>query len=236
MTALKKGLSAAAGFLLILAMLIGSIRLVVFDHGFYLNLYDDLNLAAEAGVSEEDLEDSIFMMLDYVLGNRDDMNGEIVWKGRTQPTFNEREISHMKDVRDLWLNAEKAGWIFLGLSVLFSIAIFFLCRRSPAFTLSWLARGFVIGAAGFAVILVFLGIWMITDFTSFWIQFHHIFFSNSLWLLDPSKDFMIVICPEVMFSRMIARILTVFCSGFAVLLCGSWFYLKRKAPIGFERS
>lgn len=35
-----------------------------------------------------------------------------------------------------------------------------------------------------------------TDFTKYFIMFHHIFFSNDLWILDPSTDMLINIVPE----------------------------------------
>lgn len=109
----KKILAVLSGFMLILAVLIGSIRLSVFDRSFYMELYDHLDLANQEGISRQDLDDSIFLMLDYVENKRDDLDGTIFWKGKEQPTFNEKEISHMEDVKALWQNAKRWGWIFL---------------------------------------------------------------------------------------------------------------------------
>ncbi len=227
---MKKIIAVLGGFCLILAMLIGSVGLVVFSHSFYMNLYDQTNLAEEEGISRQDLDDSIFMMLDYVEGKRDDLSGTITWKERVQSTFNEKEISHMKDVRALWQYAKTAGWIFLLIAVL---CVMYFVIRTPQTWISWICWGFMMGTAGFAVVLTFLGCWMLIDFTGFWIQFHHLFFSNNLWLLNPATDFMIVICPEIMFSGLISRILLVFVPEVLILLLGSVYYLKRKAPLGF---
>ncbi|WP_286356382.1 DUF1461 domain-containing protein [Ileibacterium valens] len=227
----KKILAVLSGFMLILAVLIGSIRLSVFDRSFYMELYDHLDLANQEGISRQDLDDSIFLMLDYVENKRDDLDGTIFWKGKEQPTFNEKEISHMEDVKALWQNAKRWGWIFFALTLMIYIYFFW---KTPRTAFSWICWGVVMGTVGFAVILILLGSWMIFDFTSFWIRFHHMFFTNELWILDPMTDFMIVICPENMFSSLIAQIFTIFVPTLIVLFVLSVIYLKRKAPIGFE--
>jgi len=45
-----------------------------------------------------------------------------------------------------------------------------------------------------------------TDFTKYFIMFHHIFFSNDLWILDPSTDMLINIVPEGFFMDTAGRI------------------------------
>lgn len=231
-SALLSVFSFLSGLCFILAMLICCVGWVAFDHGFYLNLYDELNLAQSAGVSEEDLEESIFMMTDYVEGKRDDLDGTITWRGAEQPTFNERETTHMIDVRALWHHASVFRWICLALWVIFGALCWRLDKKN---WYGWLASGYLQALLCFAIFLAFLGMWMYVDFTSFWISFHHVFFTNDLWYLNPLTDFMIVICPEQMFSSMIARI----CLEFGLILAATglfcWWILKRKVPIGFRK-
>ncbi len=227
---LKKCVSVICGFGLIISLLIASISLSVFDRSFYTDLYEKTDLAAEENISEDDLYNSLFMMLDYVQGKRDDLDGTIIWHQRVQPTFNEKEIAHMKDVRSLWQHARSAGWICFAVSV---IAAIWLMAKHVRSGISWIAWGYLMAAAGFLIILTLLGLWMWMDFTGFWISFHHLFFSNNLWLLDPATDFMIVICPEIMFSSLITRILLLFVPAFLILAALSIYILKRKAPVGF---
>lgn len=227
---LLQAASFAAGVCLIVFLLISSVESVVFDHGFYLKLYDSLQLAEKEGISQDDLEESIFMMTDYVEGKRDDLYGEIVWRGYTQPTFNEKEILHMKDVRVLWQRASLVRWWCLALFVLLGAGVIFLDRKTWA---GWLSAGFLQALAAFVIVLIFLGMWMAVDFTSFWISFHHVFFSNDLWSLDPATDFMIVICPEAMFSTMIRSICLRCLLGVGLLSAVSLWVLKKRMPIGF---
>ena len=40
--------------------------------------------------------------------------------------------------------------------------------------------------------------------------FHHIFFNNNLWILDPAEDYMIRMLPEGFFYDMVMRIGSIF--------------------------
>lgn len=201
---LKRTLSLTFGLSIIVAMLLSSVQAVVFNHSFYTSLYEKIDLAQRENISKEDLEDSIFMMTDYVEGKRDDLDGHIYWHNHTQPTFNTKEIRHMKDVRDLWLKAQlvmRIAWVLALVSV---ITLALLEKKQ---CLADLALGFKDGLICFAVLLVFFGFWWLIDFTGFWTWFHTIVFpGNSDWLLNPATDFMIVICPEEMFSTMVFQI------------------------------
>lgn len=228
---MKRFLSLVFGLSLIISSLVFSVGLVVFDHSFYYGVYEELNLAEKENISTEDLHHSIDLMIDYVHGDRDDLNGTIHWKNGVQETFNEKEKSHMVDVKALWQNAEKTAWICVGLMILCALLLFWKAKRHA---LSFLASGILICYAAFAFILAFLGIWMAIDFTGLWVQFHHLFFSNQLWLLNPATDFMIVICPESLFYTMIVKIVLWF-GGFSLLMVLiSLYYLKKKAVIGYE--
>ncbi|MDO4663584.1 MAG: DUF1461 domain-containing protein [Erysipelotrichaceae bacterium] len=199
-----KTFSLVFGLSIIVAMVLSSVQAVVFNHSFYTSLYDKLNLAQVENISQQDLEESIFMMTDYVEGKRDDLNGEITWRGKKQPTFNTKEIRHMKDVRDLWLKAKLVMQVAWGL-VIASLVILIACDRRQA--LFDLMLGFKNGLICIAVVLVFFGFWWLIDFTGFWTWFHTIVFpGNTDWLLNPATDFMIVICPEQMFSTMVFQI------------------------------
>lgn len=201
---IRKTFSLVFGLSMIVAMVLSSVQAVVFNHSFYTSLYDKLDLAQVENITQEDLEESIFMMTDYVEGKRDDLNGEITWKGKTQPTFNTKEIRHMKDVRTLWLKAKLVMQVAWGLVLISVIVLAIVSRKQALFDLM---LGFKNGLICIVVLLTFFGFWWLIDFTGFWTWFHTIVFSgNSDWLLNPATDFMIVICPEQMFSTMVFQI------------------------------
>lgn len=215
-----------SGFAVIfLAVLIG-LNTVALNHSFYRELYSGLNLAEENDVSQEDINRSIDAMVDYVAGKRDDIEEAIVWKGHEQNAFNDKETAHMKDVKALYLRFA----IVTGLLVLFTVILGWLChKRHPERWLEYEALGIVQAFVCFAILLLVFGIMAMQDFTAFWTGFHKVFFTNDLWLLDPATDFMIVICPETMFSTLITRIVLAFLGiTLPVLLVCLWIIKRKK--------
>lgn len=88
-------------------------------------------------------------------------------------------------------------------------------------------RSLCIGTgAVFAAALVLAGV-ISTDFSKYFIVFHHIFFNNDLWLLDPRTDMLINIVPEGFFMDTAFRIGLTFL-GAVVVFFGICLYLWRK--------
>ena len=76
----------------------------------------------------------------------------------------------------------------------------------------------MIAAAVFGAVLILLGIWVAVDFNSFWTEFHHLFFTNDLWLMDYATCRMIRICPLPLFNEIVVRFALMFLVPFALML------------------
>ena len=226
---MRRVLSFLFGWCFIIVCVVFSIKSTALNPNFYIPKYEEMELASDIGVSKKDLNQSI---LDYLDDKRDDIKGHITWYGVSQETFNEKETSHMVDVKVLYQNAlivAKMAFIILGLVVLY----FYLNDKTLMF--AYLSKGFLMAMFTFILMLVFFGFWILTDFTSFWTWFHTIFFSNQLWLLDPNTDFMICMLPETIFYKLVlACVVKVICF-MALASVLAIYYMVKKAPIGFER-
>ena len=75
--------------------------------------------------------------------------------------------------------------------------------------------------------LAIIGIWALIDFDSLFLVFHHASFSNDLWKLDPSSDYLIMMFPEEFF--MDASFILVGSTILEALICGAiaYVYLRR---------
>ncbi len=51
-----------------------------------------------------------------------------------------------------------------------------------------------------------VAVWAAVDFNAFWINFHKLFFTNDLWLLDPAKSVLINMVPSQFFFDLVMRI------------------------------
>ncbi|TGY66692.1 TIGR01906 family membrane protein [Dubosiella muris] len=230
---MMKALRFLFGWCVLVSVVLGSVRLQAFDRSFYEAYYEKTRLASQIGVSEADLTKSMQVMLDFVQGKRADLNERIVREGRTVPVYNAKEKAHMVDVRLLYeramivLGAAVAGMVL----TLFGMA---WIAKDPKRLLANACAGLLTASLCFGIVLVWLGLWIATDFTDFWTRFHTLFFTNDLWLLDPATDFMIVICPESMFSALVVAILLRTAFILLPLELGAWWLLKKKLPIGLD--
>ena len=110
--------------------------------------------------------------------------------GNAGPLFNERETTHMSDVRGL----VQAMFIveIVALVMLVLLAIVMLVLWPPRA----LAAAALYGALLTGGLLGMAGVLALTGFDSAWSQFHVVAFSNDLWQLDPDRDRLIQMFPE----------------------------------------
>ena len=183
---MRRVLSFLFGWCFIIVCVVFSIKSTALNPDFYIPKYEEMELASDIGVSKKDLNQSIRLLLDYLDDKRDDIKGHITWYGVSQETFNEKETSHMVDVKALYQNAlkvAKMAFIILGLVVLY----FYLNDKTLMF--AYLSKGFLMAMFTFILMLVFFGFWILTDFTSFWTWFHTIFFFESIVVIRPQYGF-----------------------------------------------
>ena len=218
---LTRMLAAVAGFCLIFGLLCTVICVGASSRNFYYKEYEKLGVHNDIGISMEELKEATDVLLDYTEGKREDMVVYADIKGVNEPVFNERETAHMYDVRNLFINVRAVGIaaIILGAVGLVLIAVF--ARDKKDFF-----KGYLYGNIAFFAIVAFIVAYAATDFTAFWTSFHHVFFTNDLWLLDPATDNLILMVPEQFFFDLVFMIVGVFVAISAVLAAASGVSIK----------
>lgn len=215
---------------IIFIILVTSIQMNAFRHQFYESEYERLQTAQSINVPSEDLKKATTALLDYLENKREDLQVDIHVRGNVVQAFNRKEILHMEDVKNLYQNVLNIRSICYYI-ILFGIL--YLCIKLKRETISYLALRFIKTSLCFFVFVAFLVTYAIIDFNSFWTIFHHIFFTNDLWLLNPATDFMILMFPESLFFQLVLRIAACFIIGFVGLfvLC---LYLLKKEMLTFS--
>lgn len=198
-------LSVVGTVLLILAFLISVVEIDAFDSAYYDKEYAKNATAAYVGVDEKTLSEVTQNLLAYLQGGRENLDMTAVLEGQEREYYNEREKLHMKDVRDLNMGALACMWTgYIVGGVLVAAAFAYADPKYKIFrSVFWSIVG-VLGAFGI------LGVWAATDFTSFWVQFHHVFFTNDLWLFDPRDSLLIRMFEEQFFFDLVSEILAWF--------------------------
>lgn len=208
----------------ILILLISAIDVNCFRRSFYEREYAAMNTAADLHMSHEDLMKATEVLLDYLQDKRDDIKAEITVSGWVREAFNEREALHMVDVKQLYRFALNLRLAAIG-CLLVSLAVLWQQRKREMFFMLTAAYGKC--AIGFLCFVAMIAIWGLSDFTTLWESFHHLFFRNELWLLNPRTDLMINMFPEDFFFHMVIRITVMFLIGFVGVGIGSFWYEKR---------
>ncbi|MFV0382092.1 MAG: TIGR01906 family membrane protein [Breznakia sp.] len=201
-----------------------AIQTNVFSRSFYASVNSSLEIAADMNITDADYTKGMDVLLSYIEGSREDIEVAITEQDDPVELFNQKEKKHMVDVRNLYISAR-----YIAIAALI-IMVFFIGILRYTQKDEWvgvLATGFQTIAVLFMFILAALSLYASVDFTGFWTQFHKLFFSNDLWLLNPATDRMIQMLPEAVFSRLVTRIVFSFATFFILCYVASSYGLSR---------
>lgn len=217
-----KKLQWAAGivlsFSIIAILLITSFEIAMYsDFSVYEKEYEKYDVLSDLDMTMEDVMHVTREMMVYLRGDRDTLSVVTTVEGTEQDFFNEQDRFHMGEVRDLFIGGLN---IRTGAAAVALICLVFLVV-SKARLRKILARSYQIALGITGAAVLFIGIAAVVDFNAVFVQFHHIFFDNDLWLFDPAEDYMIRMLPEGLFADMVLRIGILFVAGLVVLLIAS---------------
>lgn len=194
-----------ATVMLLYILLVSAAQLVCFHiPGWFRYEYDKQNSVAYIN-GEMSLDDVVYVsdqVLYYCIGERNTLTDvKATIDGKEVNFFTERELIHLKDCRNLIMGILRIKLWALGLFVL---ALAFLIKRKAE--RKTVAKMYLLTTAVVIIGAAILVVSAINDFDAFFIKFHHLFFNNDYWILDPSKDNLINIMREGMFADSAALI------------------------------
>lgn len=185
------------------------------------NVQGEMSLDDAVSVTED--------MLEYCIGRLDTLDNSMATiDGVTAPFFTEREKLHLADCRALFGAAIRARVIACLLMIAFAIYIY--VHNGKEKTPAILAKGWLRSLGFVAVLSVIIAILCMIDFTQVFTVFHHIFFDNDLWILDPRKDNLINIMQEDVFSDAAKYIAGIWLAADALLAALAAVILRRSRP------
>ena len=224
MKLLEHFLGVLCAFCLMIIFLITSVEAVAYwTPGYYEHEYSKYNVTEAVRMEMDDLLEVTDEMMAYLRGDREDLHVKTTMGGQEREFFNEREIAHMEDVQVLFLKAMSIRTVCLVLTVL----LLAFMAATKARMRKVLPSSLCLGTGLFFGLVTALGLMISTDFSRYFIMFHHIFFTNDLWILDPSTDMLINIVPEGFFMDTAARIALLF-GSLSLILFGICLFLTIK--------
>ena len=157
------------------------------------------------------LDDRIYWSsidIDYLLTDAEIMYFDEFTLADGSPMHNDRELSHMQDVKDLLSTVWKVWGS--GIFVLLSLAALLWWMDGRAISL----RAVIAGAKLTILLMIMLVIFLLAAFGVLFVGFHRIFFEGSTWLF-PLSDTFIRLYPERFWRDIFALL-----AGVTVLLSG----------------
>ncbi len=215
-------------FCLMIVLLFTSVEAAVFwVPGYFEKEYNKYQVTQAVSMTMDDLLDVTGEMMSYLRGKRDNLHVDTTMGGVEREFFNAREIAHMEDVRGLFLGALS---IRRGCLMIMVLCLIVLLLLKTSFTRTF-PKAVCAGTGIFFVLSAVIAFIISTDFTRYFIMFHHIFFKNDLWVLDPSTDMLINIVPEGFFRDTVVLIGFIYLFSILLILAVCLFLIgkvKRK--------
>ena len=192
----------AAAFCIMIILFITSVEAVVYwTPGYFEKEYTKYNvLESLPAMTMDDLLEVTDQMMDYLKGDREDLHVQV-----------------------LFLKAMSIRRICLAAAAL--LLIFMAAAKGRM--RQTLPSSLCIGCGLFFGLVTALALIISTDFSKYFVMFHHIFFTNDLWILDPATDMLINIVPEGFFMDTAARIAGLF-GALSLILFGFCLFLTIK--------
>lgn len=186
------------------------------------------NISHVTGIAPPELEKAATELIHYFNSGDEPINVVVTKDGKPFKLFNEREIAHLRDVKQLIFFDYKvllATFLYLVMS-----AGLFHYRKADW---RWPACGMVAGSIFTLVLMAALGLGILIGFEQLFYEFHLLTFANDFWLLDPATDYLIMLFPETFWYHTFLFVaILVVCMAVVVGLLGSvWLKRMRKVNI-----
>lgn len=223
------GITAKLFFILFLPffLLTSSLAITVNSAWLYNNGFEKYNVSQTTGLAPDQLNKAATELIKYFNDNEEYISVTVIKDNKPFDLFNQREIIHLKDVKGLIQLDYRVLLATLIYIIGFAIVSLFWRRKRY-----WrdLALVLVSGSGLTLFPMIAFGLGALFAFDQLFWQFHLISFTNELWLLDPTQDYLIRLFTQGFFYdvTLFFASLTVLAAIILGTVC--FIYLKRHKP------
>jgi integral membrane protein (TIGR01906 family) len=185
------------------------------------NKYD---ISAVTGLPSSELDRAAGGLISYWNSGEEYIDITVTREGQAFTLFNEREVIHLKDVKAL-VRLDYLALAVTGAYCLIFAAVALWWRKAE--NRRQLALAGMGGSMLSGAMLLTLGIMAVSNFDGFWRQFHVLSFANDFWLLDPSRDYLIMMFPEGFWYDSVLIIAGTMALLALIIGVLSWVYLRK---------
>ena len=209
-----------------------NVRWVINFPPLYSYGFDRYDIPQYTGIERDELLSAGRQIRDYFNNDAELLEISVVVRGvRVSNLYNEREVLHMRDVKGLVQGVYRVSEISALFLLVFIAGGFALWRRAFLPTLGRLLRW--CGAATLGLVLL-VGLGSLVGFDRLFLAFHLISFSNDLWQLDPSRDYLIAMFHQGFFLDATLLIAFAIIVQSAALVVVPTYLMKRRRETNLE--
>lgn len=217
--------------MLLTGLLLTSVEAVVYwTPGWFEKEYDKY-MVLEDVRGEMSMDSALYVtdeMMEYLRGNRKNLIVYTTLDGKRQEFFSDREKKHLADCRVLFTGGFRIRNLCLILCAVILLLVGWRTRkagnRKPLAEFLRKVSGINLILLG---VILMIALLVSGNFDRYFVMFHHVFFDNDLWLLDPQRDNLINLLPEGFFVDTAIRIVLIFLGS--VLTVSGFFYKVLKS-------
>ena len=187
-----RGAAAVAALLLPVYLVTANLRLVVATPPLYQYGFSAYRIPSVTGISLDQLLSAAEQTQTYFDSDEEPLRVEVVKDGQPFALYNQREVRHMADVKGLFRRARYVE--DFSLTYLLGLLAVGLWRRKMTFVpvaLEVVFRGSLLTLA----LGLLAGLGALVSFDQLFLRFHFLSFANTLWMLDPTRDYLIMMYP-----------------------------------------
>ena len=192
---------------------------LLYEYGF--STYD---IPTVTGITQQELLSVARQTRDYFNNDVERLDVAVSRNGDPFTLYNEREIQHMADVKGLLRLAARVQEA-TGACVVLYLVVGLLVRKKAVLQ-DWQEVGLQGGLFTLGL-MALAGLGSLMDFDRLFLQFHLLSFSNDLWMLNPSRDYLLKMYPEGFFRDATMAIAGLTLSEALLLVLASYFVLPR---------
>ena len=196
----------------------------------YKNGFQKYNVSQTTDLDEAELEKAATGLISYFNSDEEYISLTVVKDGQPFELFNQREVAHLKDVKALVrLNYRLLLGTAIYVGAYAGICLFWRRRRYWRQT----AWGTAIGSSITLGMIIAMGIGAMLNFQELFLQFHFLAFTNELWMLDPTQDYLIMLFPEGFWydAGMLFGQITAWVAGTLCGVAGGYLWTTRKKAL-----
>jgi integral membrane protein (TIGR01906 family) len=194
----------------------------LWDYGF-----DRYDVEQRTGLSRYEIDQAALQLRNYFNDDRDRLDITVLTPTGEEPLFNDREVIHLADVKDLLRGVYRLQELTLAYILLFVVGVFLWARQSH---FRGLARLVLPAAIATIALLASFGVVAAVGFDDLFRQFHVVSFSNDFWQLDPASDRLIQMFPQPFWSDATFFVGALSIAEALLLGATSYLYLRATRP------